>query len=236
MPIFTLYQFGAAVLELQFRLGGRNDSSQGVAFANRCSQWLNSAQLLMARSLISIPDLDTARATLQLLPNINEYNRNTTLPPMTDFIGIQVVQIVDTTVTPQTRFRMRRMPYSEYQALSQLPTGQPRRWTRRGNRIAFDFFPDKAGYNVNFDYRARPVLNQVSIDAEYQEQWIQLAKYMAWSALDQETKAQQALSELPSEIQAMIQSPLDEEQWESFFDPDQIIAPMGFERGWAYVS
>jgi len=232
VPLYTVYSFGEAAIELQLRLGGRTDSSQGVPFINRCYNWLNQAQLLIARAPVAMSDLDSTTATLPLVQGINQYMRGQTLPPMTDMIGIVSVRIQG-----PTNFRMRRMPFIEYRALSQYATGQPARWTRRGNILAFDAFPDNQGpYTVLYDYRARPIQNTVSIDAEYQDAWIQIAKYLGWSALDQEAKAKTALSELPNLWQQWVQQPLDEEQWEAMNDPDLVIAPMGWDRGWYYIS
>ncbi len=233
MPLITLYSFAGAQVELSLRLGGRNDSSSGVSFSNRTAQWLNSAQLLMAGSTIAMPDLEQT-ATINLNSGQNEYSFNSTIPPLTDIIGIEQIQIIDTTQTPVLKQRMARFPFREYRALSLQASAQPTRWTRKGYIIAFDPIPDKAGYQVLFDYRKQPVVNGVSVPAQFQEQWIKLAVYMAWSSLGQNDKAQATYAELPTTLRTALEQPLDDEQWDSLKDPDLGIRPSNWGAGWRY--
>ena len=233
MPVISLYSFAGAQTELALRLGGRNDSSSGVAFSNRTSNWLNSAQLLMAKCPIALPDLETT-ATINLVSGQGEYNRNNVNPPLTDMIGIQQIQISDTTTTPVLKQRIARFPFREYRALSLQASTRPTRWTRKGDLIAFDPIPDKAGYTALIDYRKQPAFGGISVPAEYQEQWIKLAVYLAWSSLGQNTKAHATYMELPGTLRSWLESPLDEDQWDSMFDTDLAIVPMGWSRGWRY--
>lgn len=215
------------------RLGGRNDTSNGIAFANRTQQWLNSAQLLMARATIAMPDLEET-ATITLNSGQNEYSFNSTIPPLTNIIGIEQIQIIDTTTNPVMKQRLQRFPFREYRALSLQATARPTRWTRKGNLIAFDPIPDKAGYQVLFDYRAQPVMNGVSVPVEFQELWIKLAVYMAWSSLGQNDKAKATYVELPATIRGALEQPLDDDQWDSYRDPDLGIRPSNWGVGWRY--
>ncbi len=231
MPVNTLYSFAGAQVELSLRLGGRNDSSSGVSFSNRTAQWLNSAQMLMARATIAMPDLEQS-ATFNLNSGQNEYSFNSTIPPLTDIIGIEQIQIADTTQTPVLKQRLARFPFREYRALSMQATAQSTRWTRKGYIIAFDPIPDKAGYQILIDYRKQPVMNGVSIPAEFQEQWIKLAVYMAWSALGQNDKAQLTYRELPTTIRTALEQPLDDDQWDAMNDPELGIRPSNWGVGW----
>ena len=235
MPIDILYQFGGAVAELQLRLGGRNDSSGGIAFTSRLTQWLDSAQYLIARCPVSLPDLDTTTAILDLIPDQAEYIMNSTTPPITNRIGITLIQMVDPTSSPTFKMRMRRFPWNEYRALSQQASARPTRWTRRGDMLAFDPIPDKDGYEARIDYRRMPQQGVCNIDAAYQELWIKVAKWLAWSSLDQPDKARASLAELPPLFQTWIQMPLDEDQWEAMADPDIAIVPQGWAGGWYYA-
>lgn len=234
MPTITLYSFAAAQNELVLRLGGRNDTSNGIAFSNRTAQWLNSAQMLMARSPLNMADLE-ASATIMLTEGVNEYSRNSTTPPLTNMIGIEQVQIADTTQTPVLKQRLQRFPFREYRALSLQATARPTRWTRKGDLIAFDPIPDKAGYEVLFDYKAQPVMNGVSVPAEFQEQWIKLATYLAWSSLNQNERAQAVYAELPAVIRTAFEQPFDDDQADAYYDPDLGIRPSNWGSGsWRY--
>jgi len=232
--VISLFSFAGAQNELVLRLGGRNDTSNGIAFSNRTAQWLNSAQMLMARSPIAMPDLEESAAVM-LTEGVNEYSRNSMIPPLTDMIGIEQIQIADTTQTPVLKQRLQRFPFREYRALSLQATARPTRWTRKGDLIAFDPIPDKAGYEVLFDYRKQPVMNGVSVPAEFQEQWIKLATYLAWSSLNQNERAQAVYAELPGTIRAAIEQPMDDDQWDAYNDPDLGIRPSNWGQGtWRY--
>jgi hypothetical protein len=233
MPVYTLFSFAAAQNELTLRLGGRSDSSSGIPFSNRTANWLNSAQLLMAKCPIAFPDLEQT-STINLVDGQAEYNRTDVAPPLTDMIGIEQIQIVDTVATPILKQRAQRFPWREYRAISLQASARPTRWARKGDVIAFDPIPDKAGYQAVIDYRKRPVLNGVSIDAEYQEHWIKLAESMAWNSLGQNERASQTYAQIPTTLRAWLDSPLDGDQWDAMQDPDLGIKPMGWDRGWRY--
>jgi hypothetical protein len=235
LPVLSLWSFAGAQVELGLRMGGRTDTSSGVPFANRASSWLNSAQMLMARCPIAMPDLEET-ATITLVSGQAEYSRNNVVPPLTDMIAIQQVQIIDTTTTPVLKQRANRFPFREYRAISIQASSKPTRWTRKGDIIAFDPIPDQAGYEALFDYRKQPQMNGVSIPAEFQEQWIKLAVYLGWASLDQHDKAQQTYAEFPATFKSWLEMPMDDEQWDGYFDPDLAIVPYGWERGWRYSS
>lgn len=234
MSVDGVYLFGSALTELTLRLGGRSDSSGGVAFANRVTNWLNTSQAMLARTVLTLPDLDRV-AELALIEGQNEYSRLSTTPPLTDVLAIRCVQIVDDSQSPQTKMRARRFPWLEYRALSSLASRRPTRWTRRGDLIAFDATPDSEYYTAVIDYRRRPTLGQSSLNTEWQEPWLKLAESLGWAALGNHERAAQLRNELPLNLRNAVEQPLDEEQMESMFDPDLAIVPESWERGW-YVG
>jgi hypothetical protein len=230
--VLQIYSFAAAVIELQLRLGGRNDSSQGVLFTNRLANWLNSAQYAIAAAIVAVPDLEQV-ATLNLVNGQTEYSFNTVSPPLTDIIGIQQIQVVDGSVSPVNKQKLRRFPWNEYRTISQQATARPTRWSRKGNLLALDPVPNLGGgpngYQLTIDYRKAPVQGQVAVPAQYSEAWIKLGEFYAWGALGQPDRAAIAKAMLPTAIQVLIENPLDQDQWEAMWDVDLAIVPEGWE-------
>jgi hypothetical protein len=223
----SLYSWTEATSELKLRLGNRRDlAGSGVSDGlDRLGHWLDSAQARIAKSLLDMPDLED-NVTLTTIDGQSEYDLRTIIPPATEIVGIRYVK--NTT----TGLRLMRFPFVEFRELVDQAEGSPVRWTRLGFNMAFDPEPDD-DEDILIEYRRRPRLGTVELDSEWQEEWLKLAEFIGWQALDQPEKATSAFTMLPARLQVLIQQPLDQDQWESLWDVDQKIVPRSFE-GWHY--
>lgn len=226
MPFNTLYTFNQAEVELQARLGNRTDLGSGSA--DRLAAWLNSAQYLIASCVTSAEDLDQT-FTFQTVSGQSVYDEVSIIPPLTNVIGIKDMR------NDTTQVSMRRFPWTEFRSLNQQAVEAPLRWARFGQSIALDPQPGDGGpYTILIDYRMQPQFGITQVPNWIQEYWITVAEWIGWKALMKPDRAQAALSLLPTSLALNIQQPLDRNRWESMYDTDQVIAPIGFDYPYTY--
>lgn len=224
MPTNTLLSWSGAVDEVILRLGNRTDID------TRAELWLNTAQYLFAKCWLDNTDFDET-STFYTNSGQAEYGLDSVVAAITDIIGIECVTSQDDTLTTPVIFKMQRFPWQEYRALSQLGSGQPSQWTRRGTTMAFSPEPDDS-YLITVDYRRMPQQGVIEIDPGSQEWLLKVATWVGWSALQQSDRATEVLRELPSTVQALFQQPLSQNQWEAMADQDLRLLPMGFDETW----
>jgi hypothetical protein len=186
----------------------------------------------MASIVQESEDLDQT-FTLYTVDGQSEYSEQSIIPPMNNVIGIKDMRnntVGGSSATPATGVHMRRFPWTEYRSLSQQAQSPPLRWARFGYIIALDPQPDSQGpYEILIDYRMQPVRDEVQIPSAFQDDWITVAEWIGWKALMKEDRAQQALQLLPASVGMLVNQPLDRSRFESMWDVDQVIAPIGFE-------
>jgi hypothetical protein len=223
VPFNDLYSWNQAKAELKLRLGNRRDLTGSYASdgADRLSNWLDSAQLRIAQSVTEIPALEQSE-TFDTVATQAEYNLNSLAPALTNIMGIRQLR------NDTTGIKMLRFPFTEYRTLTEQPSGAPVRWARKGPLIAFDLIPDDE-YTIRIDFRRRPVFGNVELESEWHEDWIKLAEFYAWSALNQESRANSVFMQLPPLLQQAIQQPLAQEGFDSLWDTDLAIIPISFE-------
>lgn len=210
------YNFLSARNEVINRLGGRNDALT----LKRATEWLNSAQLLFAKSYIELPRLHQVTTQVKLVANTAEYNLLAQAPDLSDIVGLMAVRNEDKeslSSSAANPLRMWRFPFREYRTFGKRATGRPTRWARHGNLFVVDPIPDDT-YLLKIDYRRRPQFETLEIDSEWHEPLINCAVYYGWAALDQYNLAQSALAMLPAWLLAQIQTPIQEEEWEQYWD------------------
>lgn len=222
-PLFT---FATATTELQLRLGNRSD------IAARIPTWLNSAQLRMGAAVTASAQLDIKGTPLVTTPGVSEYDlltAPTVVGILKSIYGIRMIR------NDTTGVRMRRFPWVDYRELNQQAQSQPMRWVRYGNTLAIDPQPENPNqtgpYTLLIDARKQPAQGTLEIDNVYQEAVVNVAEFLGWSSLMKPDRAAAAMGMVPLSVQQLVQQPLDQNQWESMFDPDQGIRPQGFE--WA---
>ncbi len=224
MPFNNLYSWSDAQIELKARLGNRSD------LGNRIATWLNSAQVRIAGCMIECPDLVVAGFEMTTVDGQSEYGLLEILPPATNIVGIKDFRNNGSTSIENSSdlFKMRRYPWAEYRSLSQQAPGPPMRWFRWGYTVAFDPQPDDE-YEIIFDYRRLPYTDTVEIPVIFQEDWLHFAESVGWQALMKLDRAQAAASRISVNLQALLNQELDWQQWDSYWDTDQVIAPYGFD-------
>lgn len=226
MPFNTLYTFNQAELELQARLGNRTDLGSGSS--DRLANWLNSAQYRIAACVTAAEDLDQT-FSFQTVDGQSEYDEVSIIPPLTNVIGIRDIR------NDTTQVSCRRFPWTEFRSLSQQAPGPPLRWTRFGYTLAFDPQPDSEGpYTILIDYRMQPLYGVTQIPNWCQEDWITVAEWIGWKALMKPDRAQAALAQIPAGLAINVQQVMDRDRWESHYDTDQVIAPVGFDYPYTY--
>ncbi len=206
------------------------DATDAQASTNRLSQWLNSAQARIAGSVIESPDLDVLGFSMLTVQNQSEYSLLSILPPATNVVGIKNIRNNGATDVSDSSdlFKMRRFSWTEYRSLSQQAPGPPMRWARWGYVLAFDPMPDNQ-YEILIDYRRLPYQGQTEIPVIFQEDWLHLAESYGWQALMKTDRSQNAMSRISANLQMMLNQELDWNQWDSYWDTDQVIAPYGFD-------
>jgi hypothetical protein len=188
---------------------------------------MNSAQLLMAKSFIELPRLHQVTTQVQVVADQSEYDLLTQAPDLSNIIGIMCVRndgLLSSATDPG--LRMYRWPFGDYRAQSQQATSRPVRWTRHGNLFVVDPKPNDT-YVLRIDYRRRPQFETVEFDSEWHEPWINCTVYLGWAALNQYNLAQAAMAMLPIWLQMQIQTPIQEEEWESYWDKAGLKASGG---------
>lgn len=232
MPFNSLYTWDQAETELNLRLGNRNDLGVGAGTTDRIARWLNAAQYRIAACVLAAEDLDQT-LILTTVDGQSEYSEQSIIPPLNNAIGIKDMRnnnVQGASQTPDMGLKMRRFPWTEYRSLSQQAQSPPLRWARFGYIIALDPQPDSNGpYTIKIDYRMQPQQDTVQIPNWAQEDWITVAEYIAWKALMKPDRAQAAINALPPAVALKVSQPLDRDQWESMWDTDQVIAPIGFD-------
>lgn len=218
-PLFTFEQ---AEEELTLRLGNRRDISA------RTASWLDAAQLRIAQSLIELPSLETS-LTFDAVEDQSEYDLTTIIPPPSDLIGIKFVTRQENQAATVPNLRMIRFPFVEFRSLVNQASSPPVRWCRYGTTFAVDPMPDGL-YPILLEYRRRPRYGISELDSVWHEDWIKVAEFFAWQALLQPDMAKAAFDMISLRIQALIQTPLDQDQWEAAFDVNLGVRMMG--RGW----
>ena len=224
MPFNNLYSWTQAETELQLRLGNRTDLGSGSA--NRIDQWLDNAQMRIASCMIACEDLDIYGFSFDTVSGQSVYGLLSILPPATDIVGIFCVR------NDTTGVKVRRFPWQEYRSLNQQAPGPPMRWARWGYNIALDPMPDDT-YEILLDYRRQPQRGVTEIPNRFQEDWLHLAESLGWQALLKSDRAAEAFSRIAANLQGMLSMQLDVQQFESAFDTDQVVAPLGFEVPYA---
>ncbi len=232
MPFNNIYNFSPALEELKLRLGNRPmgaDATDAQASTNRLSQWLNSAQARIAGCVIESPDLDVLGFPMETINGQSEYSLLEILPPATNVVGIKNIRNNGATDTSDSSdlFKMRRFSWTEYRSLSQQAPGPPMRWCRWGYVLAFDPKPDNQ-YEILIDYRRLPYGDITEIPVIFQEDWLHLAESYGWQALMKTDRSANAMSRISANLQMMLNQELDWNQWDSYWDTDQVIAPYGF--------
>ncbi len=226
MPVNNLLSFPQAKTELQYRIGNRTDLGSGSQ--DRLTYWLNAAQIRIAAVLMAAEDLDQVAFPLTTISGQSEYSLVSVLPPATNVIGLRSLR------NNTSGVKMRRFPWTEYRSLNQQAQGPPLRWARLGYMLAFDPQPDDNGpYDIFIDYRREPYLETSELPNRFQDDWITVAEWIAWKALLKPERAQAAFSLLPANLQLILAQPLDGDQFDSRYDTDQVIAPVGFT--WPYL-
>ena len=217
------YTFISARTELINRLGGRNDPTT-IA---RATEWLNSAQLHFAKSYIELPRLHQVN-TIEVVADQSEYSLLNLSQDLTNLVGIRSIRNEGLTsgADPTFAIRMYRFPWGEYRSLSMQARSRPVRWARHGTLLAVDPKPDN-NYTLTIDYRRRPQFETVELDSEWHDHWINCAVYIGWGALDQYNLAQSAFAMLPQWLQQQIQTPIQEEEWEQYWDKSGLKASSG---------
>jgi hypothetical protein len=211
VPLNPLYSFSDAKDEVTLQLGNR--SSLGT----RVDRWLDAAQARIARSRLDINDLDDT-ATLTLAEDVAEYDVRETVPALAEIVGIKKMRCTT------TGYRLRRFPWDVYRTLTTQTSGDPLRWTRDGYIYAFDPVPDES-VDILVDFRRNPEMGVSELDNAYQLEWIKMAVFFGWQALDETAKADAVLKGLPALFQQMAQTPLRQDQWEAGYDSDLSFGP-----------
>jgi hypothetical protein len=225
MPFAPLYTFTQAETELQLRLGNRTDLGSGSA--NRIDQWLDNAQMRIAACMLACEDLDVYGFPFTTNDGQTVYGLLDILPPATDIVGIFSIR------NDTTGVKVRRFPWQEYRSLNQQAQGPPMRWARWGYNLALDPQPDDA-YDMLIDYRRNPQRGVTEIPNRFQEDWLHLAESMGWQSLMKPERAVQAFGRITANLQSMLSMVLDQDQFESTWDQDQVIAPIGMD--WPYAT
>lgn len=212
MPVASVhYTFTQARDELILRMGNRTD------ITSRATRWLDSAQVLIARSLLDMPDLTMIVNNVHFASN--EVSLIATIPELVDMIGI--ISVRDDT----NDRKLIRFPWWEYRSLHTVPTSPPSRWARQGYQFALDAYEDPI--DLTFEYRRQPARAVCEIDNVYQEAWITAAEWIGWKALQRHNDAAAAFKLLPPSIGLAISQPLTQEQWEAALDPQLAFGPPG---------
>jgi len=209
------YTWVSARTELLRRLGGRNDATTTL----RANEWMNSAQLTLTKSYIEFPRLEQVTTQVLFVAGQSEYNLLSVAPDLSDIIGIRAVRNEGLHIGPDTTnpIRMYRFPFGEYRALSTQAVSRPIRWSRNGNLFVVDPQPDDT-YETRIDYRRRPRFETVELDSEWHQHWIQLALHYGWASLDQPDLALKAMQIVPQWLTRELQTPIQEEEWEQYWD------------------
>lgn len=216
MPFDPLYTFAQALDEIQYRFGKRNDND----FRKRSTRWLDSAQQLIAQSWLEVSDLDDTVESLPYVSGTREYDLRTTSPPIPNIVGIRYIK------DNETGYRLHRFPYTEFLTIVSPAAGLPKRWTRRGYVLAYDPQPNAPG-SVTFGYRRYPAYGVVELGSEWHEPLIQLACFTGWRALKDYKAAEANFTELPIGLQAVLQQPFNQMEWEAIWDDDLKVSQTG---------
>lgn len=219
-----IYTFAQATTELQLRLGNRSD------LGSRIATWLNSAQIRMAAAVIACEELDVLSAPLVTVAGQSVYDLQAAPTSISNIIGIKSIR------NDTLQVRMRWFPWTEFRELNQQAPGGPLRMAMWGYTIAVDPQPENPNesgpYTLLIDYRREPTRGVTDIPNRFQEDWIAVAEWIAWRALMKPDRAQAALSLTPQSLQTLVQNPLDMEQWNSMWNTDLAVRPLGFDWPW----
>jgi hypothetical protein len=213
----AVYSFTSARREVLRRLGGRTDA----ASVDRVGAYLNSAMLRLAKSWLELPLLEE-NFTLTTVSGQSEYSINESEVSPRDVLGIRCV----TNVT--SGWLMSRFPWREYRAIASQSSGPPIRWARHGNVLAVDSEPDGV-YELLIDYRQRPTSDSLDeFDSDWHETIVDIATHLGWTAFQQPQLAGAALGPVPSNVREAISRPMEEMDFEAFWDDELGFRPMGW--------
>jgi hypothetical protein len=211
-----IYNFNTAVTEITLALGNRSDIN------SRVQDWLNSAQLQMAKTDLEMPQLEETVTGFRVVSGQSEYNLLST-PVFSDFNNILGFRFIknDTTGVPMGRF-----DWSDYRRLVSQAVSPPVRWTRKGNLFAVDPQPD-ATYQLRIDLRRRPRQNMIELDGEWQGHLINATIMIGAQRLGLKDTAQMAQWMLPKAVLVLLQTLTDQNDLEMKWSDAQMVSGYG---------
>lgn len=211
----SILTFEQALEEIADRLGGRR------AELDRIEDFLNEAQLWMAKSDIELTPLETNK-TFTCTTGVDQYSVRTDLA-ITDFIGIRYVR------NNTTNIGLERFTFREFRQISGQSQAPPVRWSRHGDLFVLDPIPDSAAVLL-IDYRREPTLGVLEFGGTWLEPLLRLTTHIAWNAYQEPEMAQAQYRMLPAWMQIRLATPLTEAEWEAMWDDN-----LGMEPGMVAV-
>jgi hypothetical protein len=201
------YTFEGAVNELMLALGNPQTSPH---IHDRCVQWMNTAQGLLARTNYDFPQFE-ATASLALVPGQAEYDLS--VEPFIDnnIIGIRFVKNLT------TGLGMFRWDWADYRRLVNQATGDPVRWARKGKTISFDPVPIRENLILS-DYRRRPLEGILELDREMHDYCVAVATWLGATRLGMTDVAAASATLVPEAILQQVRNPINQDTLEALWN------------------
>lgn len=206
------YSYNAAREEVTFALGNRDD------IATRVDHWLDSAQTMLAWTTLSFPNLETTVQNVTLVAGQPNYDL-TMFPQFIDFQDLLGILLVK---NQNTGLKMWRFGFSDLRALVNQASGDPNRWTRRGNQFYVDPIPISTTH-LQIDYRRRPRPGMSELGEQFHEVWIDTAVWIGARRLGMDDTLKTTIAAMPAIVLAQLSQPRSHDDFEMYYNDASVV-------------